>query len=130
MFRLLVVGSRSFTNYDIFFDMMLGEMMKLDDMSEVEIVSGGAEGTDSMAKRFAEEHDMKFTEFFADWDGQHKKAGYIRNKHMHEYISEVPDRLCIAFWDGESKGTTHSFELAKKYNNPIKIIDVSSYKEE
>lgn len=58
----------------------------------------------------------------ADWNNDGKSAGYKRNIRMHEYISKKDDRGVIAFWDGQSKGTQHSFELAKKYKNPIRII--------
>ena len=28
----------------------------------------------------------------------------------------------IAFWDGESRGTQHSFKLAEKYNKKLKVV--------
>lgn len=42
------------------------------------------------------------------------------------YIFSAPsdnDRGVVAFWDGQSKGTAHNFELAIKYNTPIKIYN-------
>ena len=65
----------------------------------------------------------KVEEYLADWDKYGKSAGYIRNKQMHEYISKYQNRGVFAWWDGKSKGTAHSFELAKQYNNPIRIYN-------
>jgi hypothetical protein len=35
----------------------------------------------------------------------------------------ITERGVVAFWDGQSKGTAHNFELAIKYNTPIKIYN-------
>lgn len=43
---------------------------------------------------------------------------------MHQYIAHAAYRGVVAFWDGQSKGTMHNFELAKKYRNPIRIVRV------
>ena len=56
------------------------------------------------------------------WKKYGKKAGYIRNREMHEFISHFKKRGVVAFWDGKSKGTAHSFELAKEFNNDIKVV--------
>lgn len=121
--KILVVGSRNFNNY---------EMLKnaidaaINTYGDIEIISGGAKGADSLAEQYAKEKGYALKVFPADWDIYGKSAGYKRNAEMHKYISEFDDRLCIAFWDGESKGTQHSFDLAKQYKNPILVI---KYKE-
>lgn len=120
MYRALIVGSRNFDDYELLEEIMDG---RLADKSSVEIVSGGARGADSLAERYAKERGYKLTVFPADWDKYGKSAGYIRNEEMHRYIREFDERLCVAFWDGESKGTAHNFELSKKYNNPIDIVN-------
>lgn len=120
MYRALIVGSRNFDDYELLEEIMDG---RLADKSSVEIVSGGARGADSLAERYAKERGYKLTVFPADWDKYGKSAGYIRNEEMHRYIRESSERLCVAFWDGESKGTAHNFELSKKYNNPIDIVN-------
>lgn len=70
-----------------------------------EIVSGGADGVDSCAKQFAEENDLPYTEFEADWDEHGKSAGPIRNAQMAEYADAG-----IAVWDGQSSGTRDMIE--------------------
>lgn len=119
MFHCLIVGSRNFDNY---------ELLKqkcdylLQNYKDIEIVSDGARGADTLAERYAKENNYELRVFKADWDNYGKSAGYIRNDEMHKYISLFEERGVIAFWDGKSKGTSHNFSLAKKYNNKIKII--------
>lgn len=115
---LLVVGSRSITDYE-FIKNTLGEYCD----SDTVIVSGGAKGVDSFAERYADENNLQKVIMKADWDRYGKRAGYIRNAEMHKFISDKEDKLCIAFWDGNSKGTAHNFILAKQYNNPIIILN-------
>ena len=119
MFYCLVVGSRTITDYNY-----IKETLDyfLQNKSEITIVSGGARGVDSLAERYAKEHNYELKIFPADWDKYGKSAGYIRNDEMHKYISQFSDRGIVAFWDGKSKGTAHNFGLATKYDTPIKIV--------
>lgn len=129
IFVILVVGSRNITNYELVKFKLDGLINELNthifgvDYKYV-IVSGGAAGVDSLAKQYATENNYQYREFPADWNKHGKSAGYIRNTLMHKYISNYKHRMCVAFWDGESKGTAHNFELAKKYNNDISVIKV------
>ena len=114
----LVVGSRSVNDYT-FVKGMLDHILSAN--TRVVIVSGGAGGADALAKRYAEEKGHPYLEFKADWS-KGRVAGYLRNKEMHEYIAQYPYRYVVAFWDGESKGTRHSFDLANTCNNPLQIV--------
>lgn len=49
----------------------------------------------------------------ADWQAHGKRAGFIRNSQMVERVKGVK-AIVLAFWDGQSKGTKHTVELAKK----------------
>ena len=118
-FYCLIVGSRNFADFT-FFEQKVDYFLQ--NYSDIVIVSGGARGADALAKRYAKERNLEYVEFPADWDKHGKSAGYIRNEEMHKYIAQFEKRGCIAFWDGESKGTQHNFPLAKKYNTPIKIV--------
>ena len=118
---LLVVGSRGFLDYNLLKDALDNIRDKNNNIS---IVSGGAVGADSLAEKYANENNIPIEIFRADWNKYGKSAGYIRNEEMHKYISIKENRMCIAFWDGQSRGTQHNFSLAKKYNNPITIIRV------
>lgn len=125
-FFCLVVGSRSFSDYSLFSEKLRKMLEKYrHEPWEIIIISGGADGADSLAEKFAEEHKYHMVVIKADWDMNGKRAGYIRNEEMHRFISEFPHRGVMAFWDGKSRGTQHSFELAKKYHNQIRICRVS-----
>ncbi len=117
--KVLVVGSRNFNDYGLLRKSLDG---LLAGKTGIEIVSGGARGADGLAERYAREKGCGLKVFPADWDRFGKSAGYKRNAEMHKYISGFEDRVCVAFWDGESRGTAHSFELARQYGNPLTVI--------
>ena len=119
-FFCLIVGSRSFHDYCFLektMDFLLSKQEK------VVVISGGARGADSLAEQYAKKRGYKFELFSADWS-QGKRAGYLRNRKMHEYISKQKKRGVVAFWDGKSPGTAQSFELAKEFSNPCRLIYV------
>lgn len=118
-FHCLIVGSRTFEDYDFLkekVDHLLGNH------TDVEIVSGGAAGADSLAERYANDRNFPLQVFPPDWMRYGKRAGYVRNREMHQYISTFKDRGVIAFWDGKSKGTAQNFRLAKEFDNPLRIV--------
>lgn len=120
-FFCMVVGSRSFKDYEIL-SKKLDALLQNQD--KVVIVSGGARGADELAERYAKENSIPIIVFPAKWDELGKIAGYIRNKEMHKFLSHMKKRGCVAFWDGKSKGTKHSFELTKEFGTPLKIIRI------
>ena len=120
-FFCLIVGSRTFADYSLLVE-KTDKLLQNKQGKNIIIVSGGANGADKLAERYAKEKGYQLIVMPADWNNDGKSAGYKRNIRMHEYISKKDDRGVIAFWDGQSKGTQHSFELAKKYGNPIRII--------
>ena len=119
MFYVIVAGSRTCTDYKLV-EQNLDYLLQ--NKTEITIVQGGAKGADSLAKQYAEQRNYNIIEFTAEWNVFGKKAGYIRNRKMHEYIKQFPDRGCVCFWNGTSKGTQHNFELAKEFKTPLKII--------
>ena len=112
--KIAVIGSRDYTNYE--------RMVKLlsafgFDKEGNEIVSGGAIGADALAKSFAEDASLKYTEFPANWDRDGKKAGMVRNKQIVSYSDIV-----IAFWNGSSRGTDNSIKIAHDLKKPTFIF--------
>ncbi len=86
-----------------------------------EIITGGAKGVDDCAKRYAAEMGIKYKEFLPDYNKYGRAAPIIRNKLIVEYADAV-----IAFWNGKSKGTMSTIEIAKKLGKPISIYIVRS----
>ena len=122
-FALLVAGSRGIANKEEIYNHLDKLLSKVKNRCKyIIIVEGGADGVDTIAGEYAKEREYLLRVMPADWIKHGKSAGYIRNKAMHELIANYKQRGCVLFWDGKSKGTAHSFELAKKYKNPIRAI--------
>jgi len=108
--KFAIIGSRSFEDYEL----MKSILIKY---SIGEIVSGGAEGADTLAERFADEYNIKKTIFQPDYIKYGKKAPLVRNRQIVDYADKV-----VAFWDGESKGTKYTINYAKKKGKQINVI--------
>ena len=84
------------------------------------IVSGHARGADSLGERFANELGLPFELHPAKWRLLGKAAGMVRNAEM----AKCSDAL-IAFWDGESRGTRHMINFARKRGLDISVFNTS-----
>lgn len=84
---------------------------------ELVINEGGALGADRCGRRFAEENALLYLTFKADWDRFKNAAGMVRNNIMIKASHGL-----LAFWDGESRGTANSIELAKKKKLPLMVV--------
>lgn len=115
--KLLIAGSRNYYDYEEFSDIMNFIHKKY---NITEIVSGGARGADTLAERWSKKNNISIKIFKANWDMYGKSAGFIRNTEMHNYLSQFENRMCLCFWDGQSRGTAHNFNLCK--NNNTKLI--------
>jgi len=113
--KIAVVGSREFKDKNFIWN-RLSERMIMPDTGGFTVVSGGARGVDTYAENFAKEHNIPTIIFPAQWRKYGKKAGYLRN----EKIVAEADTI-VAFWDGKSKGTKHSIDLAIKAGKPVDI---------
>lgn len=108
MIKVIVAGSRHFTNYGLLRKKLDFYLRKC---KRIEIVSGTAKGSDSLGERYAITNSLSLKRFPAKWNKHGKKAGYIRNRQMARYAD-----ACIIFWDGKSSGSKHMIEVAKQYN--------------
>lgn len=115
--KLAVVGSRDFKDFDLFVK-ILDRLRLTKDIDA--IISGGAQGVDSMAEHYADVNGIPTIIHLAEWDKYGKGAGYIRNKLIWD-----DSTMGIAIWDGVSKGTKHSFDLARKQNKKLLIFNYS-----
>ena len=114
MMKLAIIGSRGFDDYDL----LVNELQPYKNKITL-VVSGGARGADTLGERWANDNNIETLIFLADWEKHGKRAGFIRNEDIIKNCD-----VCIAFWDGISKGTKHSLSLCKKLNKPSKIIRI------
>lgn len=80
-------------------------------LTTTEIVSGGAKGIDTCAKKYAISANIKLTEFLPDYSKYGKSAPLYRNLKIIAYADEI-----IAFWEGKSRGTKFVIDNALKQN--------------
>ena len=106
--KLAIVGSRNIGDIDI--------GMYLPDGVD-EIVSGGAKGADTLARKYAEEHGIKLTEFLPKYDLFGRSAPLKRNEEIVRYADEG-----IAFWDGKSRGTKYTIDAFRKLGKKVQIV--------
>lgn len=129
MLRVIIAGSRDFNDYHLLKTACSSIFYKLAskcviNKSNIEVVSGGARGADSLGERFATENGIQIKRFPANWNAYGKRAGYIRNNQMAEYASDGDNYgVLIAFWDGKSKGTKNMFDIAKRKGIETYVID-------
>ena len=112
--KLAIIGSRNFNDYKLLCKSLEPYKSKI-----TLVVSGGAKGADSLGEQWAKENNIEILIFLPDWNKFGKKAGFIRNEDIIKNCD-----CCIAFWDGESRGTAHSISLCENYNKPLKIIKI------
>jgi hypothetical protein len=114
--KVAVIGSRSLTDKTLVYDFLDRNRDKIK-----MIVSGGAKGADTLAQEWAKERGFPVLVFYPQWydaDGEFNRgAGFKRNYHI---IDECD--IVLAFWDGVSKGTANSLEVAKQLNKKVKIV--------
>jgi len=119
--NVAIVGSRNYNNYD---EVCMGiidtlELWKVGINEINTIISGGANGVDTLAKKFAKEFDIQFLVFEAEWDKYGKSAGPKRNTLIVNNSTHV-----IAFVSKDSVGTWDTVRKAQKINLVVNIIQI------
>jgi predicted Fe-Mo cluster-binding NifX family protein len=115
--KVLCCGSRVWTNLPKIIQ-AFEDLLKEGPIER--ILQGGAMGADYFCSLEAARRNIRVFEYPAEWEKYGRGAGYIRNEEM---LKENPD-VVLAFQVGNSKGTQHTIDLAKK-----KGIRVIVYKE-
>ncbi len=109
--KIAIVGSKEFTDYQtieefVFSKISLGQIAC--------VVSGAAQGVDTLAREFAQKHNLEMVEFPPNWKLHGKQAGFLRNTSIIENADIV-----FAFPMGKSKGTRDSMEKALKMSKAL-----------
>jgi hypothetical protein len=123
MSRILVTGSRDWTDYDTICRGMTVAIETViadrpDDFN-LTLVHGNAKGADLLTDKFMRNarkflatkgYNVLIEIHNADWDTWGKSAGPIRNKAMVDAGADV----VVAFIKNNSRGATHCLGLAEK----------------
>ncbi len=107
--KLLIVGSRSIKSFD------LTEYVS-DDVDL--IISGGAEGIDTIAEEYADKHKISKLIIRPNYKKYAKSAPLKRNEEMVDLADEI---LCI--WDGVSAGTNYTIKYAHSKEKILRVIN-------
>jgi len=129
--KVIIAGCRWIENYDI-----VCEAIEDSGFTVTEVVSGTANGVDTLGENWAEAHDIPIKHFPANWKNLKVKgavirknrygkynaaAGHVRNEQMAEYGDAL-----VAIWDQKSRGTANMIELARKHGLKVHIFLVEA----
>lgn len=129
--KCIIAGSRNINDYDI-----VVKAIKESGFAISEIVSGEANGPDTIGITYGNKEGIKVSKFPARWDdtvdkpkneirfnkfgrAYWVKAGFVRNIEMAEYADAL-----ILVWDGKSSGSKDMLKTARDYKLQVfeKII--------
>lgn len=80
------------------------------------VLSGAARGADTLGERWAAARGIRVFRYPADWRGLGLRAGRVRNALM----ATEADAL-VALWDGQSNGTRHMIETARRMGLAVHV---------
>lgn len=106
MMRLLVCGGRNFNSYAIVAS-VLDSALAFD--PDLQICNGGARGADSLATRWAQQHEIPHAIYPAQWKLHGKAAGFLRNQRM---LDDWKPTVVVAFPGGN--GTRDMLTRARR----------------
>lgn len=117
--KVVIAGSRNITDYGRLKEVMCefrAELRLRVGGLEIEIVSGGARGVDTLAFHYAKENGLQFHEFKPDYARYSRGAPFKRNTEM-----AIFGDVLVVLWDGQSRGTQHMIAQMQKQNKPVYV---------
>ncbi len=112
--KVIVAGSRAVAHYAL-----VANAIRESGFDISEIVSGGARGVDQLGELYALRNGIRLKRMPAEWNAYGKSAGFRRNAEMAEYADAL-----VAIWDGESSGTGHMIQVAKRRGLRVFIREI------
>ena len=109
--KLLIAGSRSITDFDL---------APYIPQNVTEIISGGADGIDTLAEKYADKHRISKHIILPEYSKYGKAAPKLRNRVMVDLADAV-----LVIWDRKSKGTYSTLIYAQEKGKDLTIISVS-----
>lgn len=107
--KVIIAGSRTINDFE-----PVEKALKKGKEVITEVVSGCAEGIDTLGEHWAWVHSKKVKKFPANWKKHGRKAGPIRNRKMAEYADAA-----VVIWDGKSRGSKNMIETMRSLGKPV-----------
>lgn len=111
--RVAVIGSRNAR------DLTVEDLIAAIPLNCTQLISGGAQGVDQLARQAAERLSIPIAEYLPDYPAYGRKAPLIRNSQIIEHAD-----LVLAFWDMSSHGTAYTITECIRRRIPVKVIDI------
>lgn len=115
--KCIIAGSRHLKDIRLVYAAMRACPFTLD---IDEVVSGKAQGIDTLGEKWAKAHGLPVTGFPAGWRGSDgfldPTAGMRRNERMAAYSDAL-----VAVWDMQSTGTKHMIDCAQRHGLQVFI---------
>ena len=117
-YKVIVAGGRDFDNYEFLKEKLDETFESLGDLDAhpIEIISGMADGADTLGIKYAKEHKLTMVLYPANWKKYPRMGGILRNMNMLVTATHL-----VAFWDGKSHVPKHMIEIAKEKGIPVWI---------
>lgn len=115
---LAVVGINQYDDYGLLERKLKNELNKLTDPLR-EIIVSEDRGISALGREYAVRNKIKHRVFKADWDGNGKQAGFLRN---HDIVNAA--HRMVIFFDGKCRYTKDLIDRALGARKLIKIVNV------
>jgi hypothetical protein len=136
--KIIIAGSRKFNNFPLLEKECKRIFKEINAPKDVVIVSGTADGADTLGEQFAEKYSLDIERFPAEWDNLDARpcfikvgrngseynslAGFNRNEQMAVCASE-DNGVLICFRVNHSPGSGDMINRAKKHGLKVFEID-------
>jgi len=121
--RLLVCGSRTWTNYRLLRQVVEDIVCNEFEAEPFVLIEGDARGADRMAAHLARRYGWDLEVYPAHWRTEGRTAGIRRNLRM---LHQARPDLVLAFVDKPlptSRGTAHMVAIARAAGLPVRVIE-------
>ena len=119
--RLLVTGGRDFHDEDKLRRWIFEAVGNELESDQIQLIHGGARGTDRLAGRIARQAGFRIRIFPAKWEKYGNAAGIIRNGQM--FAESNPDVVLAAPGGRGTNDMVNRVQKAIKAGAPIRLID-------
>lgn len=111
--KVIIAGTRWITDYALL-ERVIQCVIDKTGLVITEVVSGKADGPDTMGEEWAKQRGIPINDKPADWKKYGLAAGGIRNKEMGDYAD-----VLIALWNDKSTGTKDMMDYMWKLNKQV-----------